>query len=122
MRAVILGIAAACACAAAPSGPTGGVSGSVSLWPARPGPQRAGEPGSKGYAGASVQLRDARGRVVAHAVTDSQGRFTMPAPAGRYEVSVDAGGKPYPRCQAADATVHDGALTGVELLCDSGMR
>jgi hypothetical protein len=116
-----LGVAALLVGAALGAGQTG-VSGSVAVSPARPGPQRAGEPDSGAYAGASVQLRNARGAVVASTKTDDQGNFTLTARAGHYRIAVDTQGALYPRCEEVDAEVREGRMTAVRLSCDSGMR
>ncbi len=99
-----------------------GVSGTVQLSPAGPGPQRAGEPGTSPYRGAAVQLRNARGGVVARAVTDGQGQFMVAAPAGSYEVRVDVRQAAWPRCETVEATVRANRITRVAIACDSGMR
>lgn len=99
-----------------------GVSGTVSISPALPGPQRAGEASSRAFSGAEVLLRDPHGRIVARANADSKGNFRFLAPAGQYELHVDTHGAPYPRCQAESAQVSDAQLTRVDIVCDSGMR
>ena len=98
-----------------------GVSGTVSMSPARPGPQRDGQPDTVPYRGAMVQLRDAQGSVVAHATTDAQGQFTVAAPAGTYEIRVDVRAT-LPRCEAVEATVRANQIARVAIVCDSGMR
>jgi len=99
-----------------------GVSGTVVLSPARPGPQRDGEPSSRPLSGAELFLRDAHGRIVARANADSKGYFRVFAPAGEYELHVDTLGALYPRCKATRAEVTDGQFTNVDVVCDSGMR
>jgi subtilisin family serine protease len=106
---------------AAPA-PITGVSGTVSSSPARPGPQLAGVPDTEPMVGALVRVRDARGNDVAQAVADERGHFTLPVPAGRYEVSVDVQGAVFPRCSPAQALVREGKLTTVQIVCDSGVR
>jgi hypothetical protein len=106
---------------AAPA-PITGLSGTVSSSPARPGPQRAGVPATAPMAGAMVRVRDARGNDVARAIADERGRFTLPVPAGRYEVSVDVQGAVFPRCGSAQVLVREGKLTRVQIVCDSGLR
>jgi hypothetical protein len=99
-----------------------GISGTVYVSPAHPGPQRIGESGQKAMAGAKVQVLDANQRVVAHAVTDADGKFSVALAAGEYTVEVDTGGAALPRCGSADANVQDGQVAQIELSCDSGMR
>ena len=102
--------------------PPTGVSGRVSVSPARPGPQREGERAASALQGAAVQLRDAQDSVVANATTDAQGQFSMFAPAGDYVVRVNVHGQRFPRCTAVEASVRAGELTRVDIVCDSGMR
>lgn len=99
-----------------------GVSGTVRVSPARPGPQRAGEPDSAPYQGMTVQVRDTQGNVVAHATTDAQGQFTAAVPAGNYEIHVGVQHAPWPRCETVEATVRADEIAHVEILCDSGLR
>ncbi len=122
-RASIFGLAtlAGYATAQVPASATG-ITGSVVVSPALPGPQRAGMPDSRPYAGATILLRDAQGRAIARAVTDQAGRFTVDAPAGEYAIGVDTQGAPFPRCEPVELTIRKGATTTVELHCDSGMR
>ena len=98
------------------------VGGTVRLSPAGPGPQRAGAPATSPYRGAVVQLRNAGGRVVAHAATDEQGQFMVAVPAGTYEVRVDVGHAAWPRCETVEATVRANRIARVAIVCDSGMR
>ena len=116
-----LAVLAGYATAQVPASATG-VTGSVVVSPALPGPQRAGVPDSRAYAGATILLRDAQGRVIARDVTDHAGRFTVDVPAGEYTVEVDTEGARYPRCPPIELTIRKGATTVVELHCDSGMR
>ena len=97
-----------------------GVTGIVTLWPARPGPQRAGDPDTAAYPGALVELHDARGGVVGSTRADANGRFRMLAAPGNYDVRIKGGA--LPRCKAVTAKVRDGEMTNVEVACDSGMR
>lgn len=99
-----------------------GVRGSVTISPSHPGPQRIGESGNTPMRNALVQVLDAQRSVVAHAMTDADGRFAMMVAPGEYSVEVDVGTTMLPRCGAAHASVHDGHVADVELKCDSGMR
>jgi hypothetical protein len=99
-----------------------GVSGTVRLSPAGPGPQRAGEAGASPYRGAAVQLRDARGSIVARAIADERGQFTVAVPAGTYEVGIDVQHAAWPRCETVEATVRANRIARVAIVCDSGMR
>lgn len=118
---LVAGAMAVLALACMGAGNFTGVSGTVSMSPARPGPQRVGEPDAVPYRGAMVQLRDVQGSVVAHATTDAQGHFTVAVPAGTYEIRVDVQAT-LPRCEAVEATVRANEIARVEIVCDSGMR
>ena len=102
--------------------PQTGVSGTVSVSPARPGPQRAGELGAAPLRGAVVYLRDAEGMVLARTVADAQGHYTLLVPDGDYEVQVGVQGRVFPRCRSVDTSVRAGQLVHVDIVCDSGMR
>lgn len=99
-----------------------GLRGTVSLSPARPGPQQAGMPNTAPMAGALVRVRDARGREVARIRVDDEGQFVLLVAPGAYEISVDVQNAVFPRCSAIHAQVHQHKLTDVQVVCDSGMR
>lgn len=99
-----------------------GLDGTVSVSPARPGPQRIGAPGVAPLANMAVRVQRSDGHEVAHATTDDQGRFTVSVPVGAYEVVIDVHGAALPRCPIMPAQVRDGRLTRVQIVCDSGMR
>jgi len=124
IRACVLGRGALAVLAWACMGasPVTGVSGTVRMSPAGPGPQRAGEPGTAPYLGAAVQLRDARVFFEWCGAHREQGQFTLTVPAGTYEVRVDVRNAAWPRCEAVEATVHANQIARVAIVCDSGMR
>jgi hypothetical protein len=99
-----------------------GVSGVVTVTPARPGPQRAGAPGGKPLVGADVQIRDAGGAIVGRATTDADGAFRILAPSGEYQVHLDVQGAKFPRCGRQRVRVEAGRMAHLDLSCDSGMR
>lgn len=99
-----------------------GVSGSVTISPAHPGPQRIGESGRAPMKDASIRVLDAHRRVVAHAVTGADGRFCVTVPPGDYSVEVDVGTAVLPRCDSVRASVRSGHVAEVQVACDSGMR
>ena len=99
-----------------------GVSGTVTVSPARPGPQRAGEPGTRPLSGVEVQLRGAAGTIVARANADTNGGFRILAPAGQYELHIETHRGRYPRCQDKSVEVAHGQIAHVDIACDSGMR
>jgi hypothetical protein len=69
-----------------------------------------------------VQLRSAGGTIVARANVDSNGKFRILAPAGRYELRINTPRTSNRRCQNQSVQVMDGQMANVELACDSGMR
>lgn len=99
-----------------------GVSGSVTIAPTHPGPQRIGESGRAPMKDASIRVLDAHRRVIAHAVTGADGRFFVTVPPGDYFVEVDVGTAVLPRCGSVQASVGSGHVAEVQLECDSGMR
>ena len=122
----VAGLGAACCVCSVPvaaQAPTSWVSGSVTLSPVRPGPQRPGEADTAPFAGALIELRDARGAIVARGTSDAAGRFRLAAPAGDYEVHARArDGAILPRCEDAQVSVRPGQTAEVAIACDSGMR
>lgn len=104
------------------AGSVTGVSGVVRVSPAHPGPQRIGESAQRPLAGAAIRVRNADGKIVAHAVADESGHFTISVAAGQYSVEVDVGNAVLPRCGSVDVVVHDGQLAQADIDCDSGMR
>lgn len=99
-----------------------GVNGIVTVSPARPGPQRAGDPRVTPLAGAEVQLRSEAGAIVARSNADSNGAFRIIAPAGQYQLHIETHGGRFPRCQHKSVQVADGQMTHLDVGCDSGMR
>lgn len=104
------------------SGAESGVSGTVTVSPARSGPQRVDEPSTKPFSGAEVQLRGTAGTIVARANADSNGKFRILAPAEQYELNIDTHRSLYPRCPGQSVQVADGQIAHVDVTCDSGMR
>ena len=100
--------------------PETGITGTVRLWPGRPGPQREGDPGTTPYLAAPVELRDTHGAIIARTTADDSGRFRVLAPPGRYDVLIK--GARLPRCKAVTTEVRDGEMANVDITCDSGMR
>ncbi len=99
-----------------------GISGVVTVTPARPGPQRAGAPGGKPLVGADVQIRDAGGAIAGRATTDADGAFRILTPSGAYQLHLDVQGAKFPRCSRQNVQVEAGRMAHVDVTCDSGMR
>ena len=69
-----------------------------------------------------MQLRDNQGQVVARAVADEHGQFTLVAPMGDYKIKANLPGSPFPRCGESSVRVNKGQLVRMNIVCDSGMR
>ena len=98
-----------------------GVSGVVNVSPSCGGPQRVDQDCSAPLPATGVQLFNASGSLAHSAVTGADGRFTIHAAAGDYELRVAVQGR-FPRCRATAITIHEGQMARVEISCDSGMR
>jgi hypothetical protein len=95
----------------------------VTVSPVRPGPQRPGDTDTAPFAGARVELRNARGAIVARGTSDAAGRFRLAAPAGDYEVHARARDDAIlPRCEGVPVSLRPGQAAEVAIACDSGMR
>lgn len=116
------------ACAAAPAAgcaPVVGaaphaIAGKVSLGPQCGGPQREGQSCDVDYEAVEVRLLDAEGATVASARTDSKGRFSLAAAAGRYTVRVMS--PKVVRCPDQPVALPHAGAAPLALACDSGRR
>lgn len=93
------------------------VSGTLTATPARPGPQRIGDPPHRPVPGAIVTLT-ATGTTVATTTTDDTGRFSFTLPPGNYDITATGTGY---RVQPTQPITVTGPTT-VTLVVDSGMR
>lgn len=99
-----------------------GIEGTVLLGPGCPGPVRLDRPcPDKMYKGAMVIKRVSDGKTVAQTETDSNGRFRVALPAGRYFIA-NAPGPKYPSIHSPEIVVHRNRFTKVEIHADTGMR
>lgn len=102
-----------------------GIAGQVHLGPQCP-VEAAGRPcADRPTAGSTVtvakRLADdppAAGQVVARTTTDTDGRYRVDVAPGEYVVTASAGMS----CELIDVRVQAGALSPVDLLCDTGIR
>jgi hypothetical protein len=115
--AAVLGLGACAAALAAGSG----VSGTVTVSPGCPGPQRVDQECIRPLGGVRVRLIDLAGQLVDAAQTSTDGAFEIAAPPGRYRVEVVTEGR-LPRCPPTTVIVEVGKTTTVRITCDSGMR
>ncbi len=99
-----------------------GVSGTVSLAPAGPGPQHMGEPDARPYPGAAITLHDAQGSTLARTASDGHGHFTVALPPGTYEARVQVQRNVFARCPPVRLVVAPNQVTSITIVCDSGMR
>lgn len=109
------------------SGQTGsqsgtGIEGVITFSPTRPGPIRAGAPGSEPLANTTFVVENGKGEEVASFTTDEQGQFRVPLPPGRYAVS-KKGKKGGPGHYGPfDVDVRAERMTRVTWECDTGIR
>lgn len=99
-----------------------GVSGRVSQAPGTGGPEQIGQERlAAALVNVKLQLRNANMTVVAHARTDSDGRYRMHAPAGSYTVLIEIQGK-LPRCEITPVKINQAKMSKLDIECDSGLR
>ena len=96
------------------------VTGVIYISPVGAGPQLIGDSSRAPLANVEVRLHDQAGTKVAVVVSDADGRFTLMAPAGRYELRAGMG--KLPRCPAVAVVLPLQSDASVEIECDSGMR
>jgi|GEM_PF-1599005 len=97
-----------------------GVIGKVIRSPTCPGPQRPGQFCVGPLPDASVQVRDDMDTVVATAITDDRGLFSIRAEPGDYTVKIDSAGV-WPHCPETPITIPD-RLVPMTINCDTGIR
>ena len=97
-----------------------GVEGGVTAGPTCP-VQRPGQSCPPAPVAGAVDALDNSGQVVASSVIGSDGAYQLSLPAGSYTLHVRHDGM-YPRCPDVSAMVSDGAMTHVDISCDSGIR
>ena len=107
--------------AAAASGGSSGVQGTVMLSPACGGAQREGAACNSPYADVELRLLASDGAAVASTRTSANGRYLLAAPAGRYRVQVMTPVK-ITRCPSPEVLVVAKQTSTVDIECDSGMR
>jgi Carboxypeptidase regulatory-like domain len=66
----------------------------------------------------AIGTSGARGKVVARATTDSDGRYRVAVPPGTYMVTADAGMS----CELMTTRVGSDAYSRVDIRCDTGIR
>ena len=96
------------------------VAGKVTLGPQCGGPQREGQSCDIDYESVEVRLVNAQGATVASVHTDSKGRFSLAAPAGRYTVRVMS--PKVVRCPEHPVVLPSGGSAALLVACDSGQR
>ena len=107
--------------AAAASGGSSGVQGTVTLSPACGGPQREGVACTAPYADVELRLIGSDGATVASTRTSPGGHYLLAAPAGRYRVQVMTPVK-ITRCPSPEVLVVAKQTGVADIECDSGMR
>ncbi len=99
-----------------------GIEGTVSVSPTAPGSQRPGASSAARLANVAVQLSDGQGHVVAQALSNEEGQFTLRVPAGDYQIQASPPSSPFPRCKASSVRVSPDRLTQVDIVCNSGIQ
>ena len=107
--------------AAAASGGSSGVQGTVTLSPTCGGPQREGVACNAPYADVEMRLLASGGATVASTRTSAAGHYLLAAPAGRYRVQVMTPVR-ITRCPSPEVVVNTKETSVADIECDSGMR
>jgi hypothetical protein len=97
------------------------LAGRLLIGPNCPGPEREGQAcPSVPYTGVTVQLLGDGKRLAGQAVSDSQGRFAISAPPGRYQALVLA--PKLTRCPSPEIELPQQSADPLVIDCDSGRR
>lgn len=103
--------------------PTSGIEGVITISPIRGGPERVGVPNSRPLANTAFIVGNKDGKVTSF-TTDSEGRFKVAVPPGKYVVvrqGVSSRSR-VGRFGPFDVDVTAGKITTVQWQCDTGMR
>lgn len=82
--------------------------------------EQVGKPCPPAPVRATVEARIGA-RTVGSGQTSATGMYTFAVPPGSYTLVV-VGSGPFPRCPDTPAQVSPGAVTAVNILCDTGIR
>jgi len=104
-----------------PSAGESGIQGVITISPANPGPTRIGAAGSIPLAKSTFAVEQNNNEVTSF-ITDEQGRFRVPLPAGHYKISLKGRRSSIGRIGPFEADVELGKMTDVQWECDSGIR
>lgn len=103
-----------------------GIEGQALISPTRPGPIRMGDsrPHKQPYETTLAIMIMGEGREVARIKTDSEGRFRIKLPPGKYEIvpAPDKPGRFLPRASAQEVEVLPGQFARITIEFDSGIR
>ncbi len=97
------------------------IMGEVTLSPTCPGPQRPGQICEQPFAGATVQVIDEWQMVVAEALTDREGLFSVEVDPGDYLVHVETEAR-LPVCTDVPVTALADGKVFVSVDCNTGIR
>ncbi len=97
-----------------------GIEGVISVSPARPGPQRMGEPDKVPVANTTFVVKQGEERVTSF-TTDASGHFRVALPPGHYVVTREGPGAAIGHWQF-EVDVASGKMASVNWTGDSGMR
>lgn len=98
---------------------TSGIEGQVAIGPIR-SVQRQGAPSQRPYQ-THITVLDAAGHEVAAVQSDSEGKFRVPLPPGRYTLRPERPAL-YPRASEQQVEVKPGKMTPITIIYDSGRR
>ena len=99
-----------------------GIKGKIVLTGNCPGPQRVGETcPPRPYQGQIAVRRTSDQKIVAAAITDANGQFSIAVAPGKYFIT-QAGEAKYPMIHSPEITVAKNKFTTVEIQGDLGMR
>lgn len=120
LRALAL-VLAGCVASSLTAAAQGPLFGQLLLGPTCAGPEREGQTcPSAPWADTTLQLRNEAGVLVGQAVSDSQGRFAIRAPAGRYRLVVVV--PKVTRCPSPEVDLPTRSAQPLVVDCDSGRR
>jgi hypothetical protein len=122
---LILAFASACTPGSSPSAPVSvktGIRGHVLAGPTCPVEQAGQSACVKAVSGAVILARDAAGHEAGRTVSDATGAYSLPLPAGTYEIVPQAVEGLMSIAPSSSVTVTAGAPVQLDLQYDTGIR
>lgn len=118
---ILLGLFFLAAMSSAQSQTTTGIEGEIRIGPAHPGPARLGVPDTKPLIDTTFVVKQEE-KIVASFQTDSEGRFRVSLPPGKYSVSKKDWKGRFGSFGPFEVEVIAGEVKKVQWECDSGMH